>query len=521
MTAAAVDRLSMPRKRVLKDRDASLVYSNGPANGQEPEAAAEALLTAILKVERDPEIVRALMGESEIDPSAWSEQLDGAITEICTMLDAEPATDDVLAEEFGASHPNIAYGQNAWMRYDGAAWSPVHEAEAEKAVQGVIIAAKGRARSARTTLNPSASILASVARFARNNAFVPDGRWDRNPDIIVCRDKTLDIASGGSYVVRENDPSDYARDALPFEFDPEASCAVWRWFLEDQLPPEIGSYLQEFAGYCLTGDTDLEHAVITAGDMGGGRSTFQEGLNAMLGGRRGTLSIKDITESRFGLSGIVGKTLLSSTENPGDYLKDTKTIDALVSGDTVRVERKGVDGFDYDPIAKILWAVNDLPQLRDQHAGFWRRIHVVDFPQIPPEKRNPAVKEAIKLEGPGILVWALEGLRRLKQRSKFDVPISVKARTAEWRNENDLPAQFLAFYGIAPGDKRVTAQLLTQVYNLWRRHNGSLDVSSQSAGKEWKRLGLTKADDKRGRGWLINSELARYAEGAYGRVIHV
>jgi hypothetical protein len=46
------------------------------------------------------------------------------------------------------------------------------------------------------------------------------------------------------------------------------------------------------------------------GDRGSGRSTFIEGLLAMLGARAGRLGLREIAESRFGLPPLVGKTLV-------------------------------------------------------------------------------------------------------------------------------------------------------------------------------------------------------------------
>jgi putative DNA primase/helicase len=134
--------------------------------------------------------------------------------------------------------------------------------------------------------------MASVETFARADAFVPDNRWDANPDIIVTRGKTLDIAPDGAYSVRANAPEDYARDALGFDFDPDATCDVWHAFLE-RLPVDVASFLQEYAGYCLTADTSYEIAPWLYGPRGSGRSTFVEGLLAMLRARAGRLSLRD------------------------------------------------------------------------------------------------------------------------------------------------------------------------------------------------------------------------------------
>jgi len=324
--------------------------------------AAKALLTAILKVERDPEIIRQIMGEAELDPSVWFDRLDEAIVEISDRLDRADPTHDVLADEFAAANPDMAYGQGRFMRYDGSSWEPIADEEANRAMLGTLVAAKDRG------VKPTSYVLGSVATFVRANLHVPDDRWDANPNIIVTRDKTLDIAPDGTYSVRPNDPEDYARDALPFDFDPAARCDVWQTFLW-MLGPDVEGFLQEYAGLCLTADTSYEIALWLYGPRGSGRSTVIEGLLAMLGARAGRLSLRDIAESRFRLPAVVGKTCVYATEGISEYIKAADTIINIVSGEPVMIEHKGRDAYQYRPGAKIIWAMNDLPQLRDQHSG--------------------------------------------------------------------------------------------------------------------------------------------------------
>ena len=57
--------------------------------------------------------------------------------------------------------------------------------------------------------------------------------------------------------------------------------------------PKAASFLQEFAGYCLTTDTAHEIAVWLHGPPGSGESTFIEGLKGMLGPRAGLLGLAD------------------------------------------------------------------------------------------------------------------------------------------------------------------------------------------------------------------------------------
>ena len=361
----------------------------------------------------------------------------------------------------------------------------------------VLVAAKDRG------VKPTSYVMSSVETFARSDAFVPDGLWDRNPDIIVTHDKTLDIAPDGTYTVRENRADDHARDALPFEFDPAGRCDVWRAFLET-LPTDVVPLLQEYAGYCLTADTSHELALWLYGPRGTGKSTFIEGLLAMLGARAGRLSLRDIAESRFGLPAVVGKTLVYATESPSDYIKSADTIINVISGEVVKIEHKGKDAYDYRPGAKIVWAMNDLPQLRDQQSGLWRRVKVVEFPALAVEP-NPDIKEAIKLEGPGILLWALQGLQRLRRRSGFDIPDSVEAATEAYRRSNDIAAEFVADMGIkADPDSLCKASELIRTYNHWRHARAYSRVSEVSAAADWKRLGFESVRRNDGRYYRVS-----------------
>lgn len=347
-------------------------------------------------------------------------------------------------------------------------------------------------------VKPSLSVHRSVMGLAKMRAHVPDGLWDHDPNVIVCKDRTLKIAEDGAHTPCEHRAEDFAKSALPFDFDPHARCDVWRMFLRTALSPEEVLFFQEFAGLALTADQRHELALWLLGERGTGRSTAIEGVLTMLGDRAGRLGLREISESRFGLPPLVGKTLVYATESPSDYLRSADTLINVISGKPVFIEAKGKDVYQYRPAAKVLWAMNSLPQLRDQHSGLWRRVKVLEFVRKP-ENPDPAVKEAVKGEGPGILVWALEGLRRLRERGSFDVPTSVTVATEAFRESNDIAAEFVADMGIkSDPEGRCSASKFMQSYDLWRRMRGYSPISDVAASGDWKRLGFTKSRTKTG-----------------------
>ena len=282
-------------------------------------------------------------------------------------------------------------------------------------------------------------LLSSVLKLGQLSVYVPR-------ETVGCRTPTYScLPTAHSKSVerrfREHRPEDYATSALPYEYDPEADCEVFKAVLRKAAPDAVG-FLQEFAGYCLTPDTSLETALWFKGPRGSGKSTVIEGLVAMLGDKHGVLGLGEIESSPFALSRIPGKTLLVSTEQPSSYLRSTHVIDALISGESIIMDRKHRDAEEVTPTAKIVWAMNEAPRIANTTSGIFRRVKIVEFPALEGE-RDPDVKEYVKSEGAGILNWALEGLARLRERGGFEFPKSVVTATAEFEKANDLPAQFV------------------------------------------------------------------------------
>ena len=101
-----------------------------------------------------------------------------------------------------------------------------------------------------------------------------------------------------------------------------------------------------------------------------------------------------------------------------------------------------------------------------------------------------SVKEGIAQEGAGILLWALEGLRRLRDRGRFDVPAAVKDATEQFKATNDVPALFIADRCIVNPNARVAGGELYAAYRAWCEGNGYRALASNNAAREWERLGF-------------------------------
>jgi putative DNA primase/helicase len=395
---------------------------------------------------------------------------------------------DELRDRWLELYPGVAFGGGEWRCYEAGWWRPIEDLRIEAQVMDVL----ERCREERVKV--TRHLLSSVLKLGQLSVFVARQRWDADPDIHVLGNGTLEVSTR---TFREHRPEDYATLALSYDYDPEADCEVFKAVLRKAAPDAV-EFLQEFAGYCLTPDTSLETALWFKGPRGSGKSTVIEGFVAMLGDKHGVLGLGEIESSPFALSRIPGKTLLVSTEQPSSYLRSTHVIDALISGESIIMDRKHRDAEEVTPTAKIVWAMNEAPRIANTTSGIFRRVKIVEFPALK-GKRNPAVKEWVKAEGPGILNWALEGLARLRERGGFEFPESVISATAEFEKSNDIPAQFVEEQCIVAMPHEVASNMLYSHYKGWCEDNGHRPMSNNRIGEEWKRLGFTPFKGSGGR----------------------
>jgi P4 family phage/plasmid primase-like protien len=405
-----------------------------------------------------------------------------------TTSKSSPPTHDELRDRWMDEHPHHAHGLGEWRRYEEGIWPVISETSVKAEISDVMEAAKPEG------IKPTAAILSSVTELTRVKVFVPDEQWDADPDILVCKNGALRISTDE---LIDHRPAHYATSMVPYEYDPKARTLAWDHLMRNTLPV-AATFLQEFAGYALTTNMSHELAIWLYGPPGSGKSTFIAGLQAMLGHRAGVLGLADLERSRFTLADLPGKTLVVASEQPSSYLASTNTLNAIISGEPLQVERKYRDPVTVTPRAKVCWAMNELPRVADANSGLFRRVKVVAFPELPENERDPEIKRQIETEGAGILNWALEGLHRLNKRRHFEVPEGVQEATTQFRANNDVPSLFIEDRCIKGSNFEVQAAKLYREYRFWCEENGHRPLSSTRVADDWRRLGFERERTRTG-----------------------
>ena len=277
--------------------------------------------------------------------------------------------------------------------------------------------------------------------------------FDKHPFLLGVANGVLDLATGE--LLDDPGPA-YVSRRCSVEFDPEAKAPRWEKFVDEIMlsDPEMVAYLRRCVGYWLTGSCREQKFWILHGARGqNGKGTFLNTIRLLFdpkqtGAFSPSLVCRQRGQKSWDLAELEGRRLVYINEAPDGGLSGdtTKTI---VSEDWVFAERKGKDPKDFPPTHKIIWALNDVPEIPSDPAIF-RRIRLVpfDFHADHPDDR---LKSSLEQELPGILAWAVRGCLEWLEAG-LRCPEKVMARVRQLEEDSDPIADWIAANcEVAPG----------------------------------------------------------------------
>ncbi len=228
------------------------------------------------------------------------------------------------------------------------------------------------------------------------------------------------IWRGDEWQVEPFSPDFYSRNASPIAYVPGATCPRFMGELLSRcLCPDDIRILQMVAGMYLLWYNLLQIIVIIDGEAGTGKSQISDVLRGLVG-RHNCVNLRtDLLHERFEIANYLSKSLLIGSDVNNDFLanRGAPTLKALVGGDLLMAELKGVAGSQaVDGHFNVLITSNSRLRLRlqDDVDAWKRRLVILTSEGTPPERAIPDFGGLLlREEGPGILNWAIDGVRLL------------------------------------------------------------------------------------------------------------
>lgn len=202
-------------------------------------------------------------------------------------------------------------------------------------------------------------------------------------------------------------------------------------FLSELLIPEDILTLQEWFGYLLIPSTKAQKMLTMIGNGGEGKSRIGVLLKNIYGCTMSTGNLYTLETNRFARAALENAYLFLDDDMIMDKLSETNVLKTIITNEgKMLIEKKGIQPYSANIYAKLMSFGNGLLQsLTDKSDGFFRR-QIIITTKPKPENRvdDPFLVEKFISEKEGILLWSLEGLKRLMS-NKFRFTISE--RTAE------------------------------------------------------------------------------------------
>ena len=337
------------------------------------------------------------------------------------------------AEAFrAAERPNLLHLGEHFLDYFDGAYVPVEDREITAALQAFMRSGVDSETAEPYVVGPRE--VEGVTEALRNDAFVHADRhdppcWlrpdDLDPDprmVISVTNGLLDIQSGQ---LMRHTPRFFTRNALGYAYDPAATAPIWEAFLESIWPDDEGgaenkAALQEGFGYLLTNETGFQKVFMLIGAPNAGKGVIARVIEMLLGsGNVATQSVVKLGKD-FGLKILLGKQALIVPDlRLGKGIDLARIVEMLLSisgEDRVAVGRKFEDDVNLRLHTRIVLVANMEIILPDHTGAMRRRLVPLVLPKSFEGKEDIHLTEKLASEMPGILNWALEGLRRLDAR---------------------------------------------------------------------------------------------------------
>ncbi|MEJ9122602.1 phage/plasmid primase, P4 family [Bacillus cereus] len=254
---------------------------------------------------------------------------------------------------------------------------------------------------------------------------------------------------------------------------------------------KIRAILEEILGYILFRRNEFAATFILTGDGSNGKSSYLKIIRKLIGSDNASSLDLNELDQRFKTAELFGKLANIGDDIGKGYIKESSIFKKLSTGETLNVERKGKDPFDFTNYAKLIFSANEMPRINDFSDGLGRRLQIVPFKaKFTPndEDYDPFITDKLLSDESMqyVLDLALKSLKRLLVEKKFTTSKAVEDELIKYQEENNPIISFVNNEDVEL-ERAVVGDVYLQ-YKVYCAENGFQCVSNVNFSKQVKHL---------------------------------
>jgi P4 family phage/plasmid primase-like protien len=437
-----------------------------------------------------------------------------------TPHDIELTEDGVALEFERRFHHLLRYCHTLkrWHEWQETHWHPNKDHKAFHWARELVRQHNRKAEPKIKAITGKTAFAGGVEKFAQAaRCFAVTAEiWDADHWLLGTPGGIVDLRTGQLRPAKQEDFVTKIAATTPAD---RTDCPIWLAFLQQATggDRDLIRFLQQWAGYCLTGIIREHALVFIYGPGGNGKSVFLNILRAILADYCSTAAMDTFTEAGTRrhltfLAMLRGARLVTATETEEGEPWAEARIKQMTGGDPITANVMRGDPFTFTPAFKLTIAGNHKPALRNVDEAMKRRFNVVPFLHVP-EKPDRELETKLQAELPGILRWAIEGCLDW-QAHGLARPQVVLHATADYLEGQDLIGRWIAERCIMAPHLEVKPGQLVSDCRAWAQANGETPpAASQLRGalervrgiryattrgiRTWKGIGLRPDQDTR------------------------
>jgi P4 family phage/plasmid primase-like protien len=405
----------------------------------------------------------------------------------------------------------LRHWRGQWQVWEGRRYRVLPETELRGEVTRLVkiefdrwakaVARKSDGSKAVTVAKVTAPLVSNVMHALRSEVLISSEDdqpfWveskDRGP-VIALQNGLVDIKgllADGEGVLKPHSPDWFSPVALDYAYDRSATYPQFLTFLDEMFEHDAKriALVQEWFGYCLIPDTSFQKLLILIGDGANGKTVLLGVLVALLGSSNVSTVPLELFGERFQLATTLGK-LANVVAEVGPMTNVAEGfLKSFVAGDPMHFDRKHLSPMTARPTARLIVATNRLPPFADPSSGIWRRLTILPCTaSIPPATQDRHLLSTLMKELPGILLWSIDGLRRLRTQERFTEPAMCRDEVSRCRREANPARVFLEEEVVAEVAASIECQKLYSAYRDWCRLHGFMSTNASVFGHHIARV---------------------------------